>query len=86
MILRNDFQFCFDFSPSKPVVVEPSTAQGSGDGGLLPFRQLDERLGYTEQFSAALYDRRAVGYVDHTLPGDDTHADLWHSRRLRRPE
>jgi len=67
MILRDDFQFCFDFFPSKPVVVEPSTAQVSSDGGLLPFRQLDERLGYTEQFAATLPDRRAVGYVDHTF-------------------
>jgi hypothetical protein len=35
----------FDFFGSKPVVVEPSAVQVSSDAGLLPFRQLDERLG-----------------------------------------
>jgi len=67
MILHADFQFCFDFFPSKPVVVEPSAAQVSSDGGLLPLRQLDERIGLTEQFAAALPDRRAAGYVDHSF-------------------
>ncbi|MGA2035665.1 MAG: IS1380 family transposase [Thermoguttaceae bacterium] len=34
-------------------------------GGLLPFRELDERLRLTRQFVDALTDRRHVGYVDH---------------------
>ena len=67
MILHDDFHFCFDFPPSKTVVVEASAAQVSSDAGLLDFRQLDVRLGYTEQFAAALPDRRIVGYVDHTF-------------------
>ena len=32
------FQLAFRFFTSKPVVVEPSAAQVSSDGGLLPFR------------------------------------------------
>ncbi len=36
------FQVNFDFFTSLPVVVEPSLAQLSSDGGLLPIRQLDE--------------------------------------------
>jgi hypothetical protein len=61
------FQLSFDFYRSKPVLVEPSAAQVSTDGGLLPFRQLDERLGLTAQFAAALTDRRSVGHVDHSF-------------------
>lgn len=61
------FQITFDFFTSKPVVVEPSAAQVSSDGGLLPFRQLDEQMGLTEQFASALVDRRKGGYIDHSF-------------------
>ena len=69
MIIQSDFQCNFGFLGSKPVLVEPSRAQVSTDGGLLPIRQLDERLGLTEQFGDALAacDRRALGYIDHTF-------------------
>ena len=45
------FEFSFDFLGSKPIVVEPSAAQLTSDAGLLPFRELDERIGLTRQFS-----------------------------------
>jgi hypothetical protein len=61
------FQITFDFFRSKPILVELSAAQVSSDGGLLPFRQLDEEIGLTRQFVDALVDRRHVGYVDHTF-------------------
>lgn len=63
---QSAFQLAFHFGTSKPVVVEPSAAQVSSDAGLLPFRQLDEQLGHTEQLAACLIDRRHVGYVGHT--------------------
>ena len=61
------FQFTFDCSTSKPIVVEPSAAQVSSDGGLLPFRQLDEQIGFTLQFAQALIDRRDPEAIDHSL-------------------
>jgi len=61
------FSFSFDFFPSKPVVVEPSSAQLSSDAGLLPIRQFDERIGLTGQFAEALADPRCPGLVDHTF-------------------
>lgn len=64
---QSALQLAFDFGRSKPVVVEPSAAQVSSDAGLLPFRQLDEQLGLTQQLSACLVDRRHVGYVGHTF-------------------
>lgn len=64
---QSAFQLAFHFGTSKPVVVEPSAAQVSSDAGLLPFRQLDEQLGLTEQLAACLIDRRHVGYVGHTF-------------------
>lgn len=57
----------FNFRKSKPVVVEPSATQVSSDGGLLPFRQLDEQIGLTRQFAEALIDGRNAGYIDHTF-------------------
>jgi hypothetical protein len=67
MDAQSAFQLAFDFGISKPVVVEPSAGQVSSDAGLLPFRQLDEQLGLTEQFAACLIDRRHAGYVGHTF-------------------
>lgn len=61
------FDFTFDLFTSKPIVVERSAAQVSSDGGLLPFRQLDEQIGLTREFAQALIDRRNVGYIDHTF-------------------
>jgi hypothetical protein len=57
----------FDLGGSKPIIVEPSAAQISSDAGLLPFRQLDERIGLTRQFAEALSDRRNVGYIHHSF-------------------
>lgn len=67
MDAQSAFQLGFDFGTSKPVVVAPSAAQVSSDAGLLPFRQLDERLGLTQQLAGCLTDRRHVGYVGHTF-------------------
>jgi len=67
MSSQTAFGFRFDFGSSKPVVVEPSTAQVSSDAGLVPFRQLDEQLGLTQQFAAVLTDHREVGRIDHSF-------------------
>jgi hypothetical protein len=67
MDAQSAFQLAFNFGTSKSVVVEPSAAQVSSDAGLLPFRQLDEQLGLTEQFVECLTDRRRVGYIGHTF-------------------
>jgi hypothetical protein len=48
----------FDFSPTRPVDLEVSSAPLTSDAGLLAVRQLDHRLRLTEQVSAALADRR----------------------------
>jgi hypothetical protein len=68
VIIQSDWQLSFAFLHSKPVLVEPSAAQVSGDAGLLPFRQLDEQLGLTRQFVAALTDRRQAAFIDHSFP------------------
>jgi hypothetical protein len=67
MAQQSAFPLTFDFLTSKPVLLEPAAVQVSSDAGLLPFRQLDEQLGLTRQFAAALTDRRHVGYLDHTF-------------------
>ena len=67
MVSQTAFQLTLNFATSKPVVVEPSADQVSSDAGLLPFRQLDEQLGLTQQFAAALRDRRNVGYIGHSF-------------------
>jgi hypothetical protein len=67
MSLQSAFQVRFVFCDSKPVVVEPQDGQFTTDAGLLPFRQLDETLGFTQQFAAALNDPRAPAATSHTV-------------------
>ena len=50
-----------------PLVIEPSPGQLSGDAGLLPIRQFDERIGLTRDFAAALDDPRHPELTEHTF-------------------
>jgi hypothetical protein len=50
-----------------PLVVEPSPGQLSGDAGLLPLRQFDERVGLTGAFAEALDDPRDADLTEHTF-------------------
>jgi hypothetical protein len=51
-----------------PLVIEPSPGYLSGGAGLLPVRQVDERIGLTRAFADALDDPRDPELVEHTLP------------------
>ena len=49
------------------LVIEPSAGQLSGDAGLLPVRQFDQRIGLTRAFADALDDPRDRGLTEHTF-------------------
>jgi hypothetical protein len=49
-----------------PLLLEPAPGQLSSDAGLLPFRQLDQHLGLTAAFAAALHDPRDPDLLEHT--------------------
>src|SRR5262249_16121455 len=49
------------------LVREPSPGQLSGDAGLLPIRQFDERPGLTRAFAQALNDSRDPDLTEHSL-------------------
>ncbi len=53
MSLQTALGFSFDFG-DRPIQVEVSQSPLSSDAGLLIFRQMDERLQYTQQFADAL--------------------------------
>lgn len=57
----------FDFFPSRPVQIEISPAPLTSDAGLLPIRQLDDQIRLTEQFAAAIEDKRDPKYVEQSL-------------------
>jgi hypothetical protein len=50
-----------------PLVIEPSPGQLSGDAGLLPIRQFDQRIGLTRGFADALDDPRDADLTEHTF-------------------
>jgi hypothetical protein len=52
-----------DFLPSRPVEIEVSQAPISSDAGLLPIRQFDQAIQFTQQFAAALQDRRDLALI-----------------------
>jgi hypothetical protein len=56
-----------DFFPSLDIFWQTSTEHLSHDGGLLLFRQLDERLGFTRDFAAALIDPRDPDLLEHSF-------------------
>jgi hypothetical protein len=60
-------QTTFDFFSRLPVVVEPAEAQLSSDIGILPIRQFDDQIGYTQRFTACLNDPRDPDQIDHPL-------------------
>ena len=50
-----------------PIVIEPSPGQLSGDAGLLPIRQFDQRVGLTRAFADALDDPRDPDLTEHSF-------------------
>ena len=67
MSLQSVSQLSFDFLPSRPVEIAVSPAPLTSDAGLLPVRQLDERIRFTTQFAAALEDRRDPALTQQPL-------------------
>jgi hypothetical protein len=57
----------FEFFPSRPVHIEISPAPLTSDAGLLPIRQFDDQIRLTEQFAAAIKDRRDSKFVEQPL-------------------
>jgi hypothetical protein len=48
-----------------PLVIDPAPGQLSGDAGLLPIRQFDQRIGLTRAIAGALDDPRDSVLTEH---------------------
>jgi len=60
-------QLTFDFHPRKAVIADFDGGLISSDAGLLPIRQLDQRLGWTAAVADIVDDARQPGKVQHVL-------------------
>ncbi len=67
MSLQSVPSLSLDFFPSRPIQIEVSSAPLTSDAGLLPIRQFDEQIRFTEQFAAALHDLRDPKLVEQSL-------------------
>jgi Transposase DDE domain group 1 len=67
MSLHSAPLFSFDFLPTRPVELEISSNPLTSDAGLLPVRQIDQILRLTEQFAAALDDRRDLNLTRQSV-------------------
>ncbi len=61
-------QLTFDFHPRQAVVADFDGGLISSDAGLLPIRQLDQRLGWSAAVADILVDPRQPAKVEHVLP------------------
>jgi hypothetical protein len=66
MSIPADWPQVLDFFGT-PLVIEPSPGQLSGDAGLLPVRQFDQRIGLTRALAGALDDPRDADLIEHTF-------------------
>lgn len=66
MSLQSAPLLSLDFLPARPVEIEISSAPLTSDAGLLPIRQFDQAIQFTEQFAAALEDRRNPALVQQS--------------------
>ena len=66
---------------SMRLVVEPSAGQFSGNAGLLPIRQFEQRIGMTRAYAKAVDGPRATGLTEHSL-SESARARRWHLRWL----
>ena len=66
MIVPAGWPHVLDFFGT-PLVIEPSAGQLSGDAGLLPVRQFDQRIGLTRAFADALDEPRDPNFTAHTF-------------------
>lgn len=55
----------FDFLPSLPIIVETQATLMSSDGGMIPIRQFDDQIGFTDRFVAGLHDPRDPALTEH---------------------
>ncbi|MEE9184879.1 MAG: IS1380 family transposase [Acidimicrobiia bacterium] len=58
-------QLCFGFFSRLPIVVEPKEVSVSSDTGILPIRQFDSQLGFSDRFIACLNDPRDPDLTRH---------------------
>jgi hypothetical protein len=67
MSLQSVPRLSFDFLPSRPVQIEISAAPLTTDAGLVPIRQFDDQVRLTDQFAAAIEDKRDPKYIEQPL-------------------
>lgn len=67
MVSQSEWRHTFGFFGKKPVVVEPVERQLSSDAGLLPIRQFDETIGFTQRFAEVLDDPRDPRFTRHHM-------------------
>lgn len=67
MSIHSATPFLFDFLDDRPLILEVNSAPLTSDAGLLPIRQLDQRLGFTRQLADVIDDPRDPELIEHSV-------------------
>jgi hypothetical protein len=67
MSLQTAFPFALDFFSPKPIFIQSCPLPLTSDAGLLPLRQFDHKIGFSQQIAQALDDCRQNHKTTHSL-------------------
>jgi len=66
-MINNNTQICFSFQEKKTISVNFTGGAITSDAGLLPIREFDEKIGFTQRLTEVINDKRQPYLIHHEL-------------------
>jgi hypothetical protein len=66
-MINNNTQICFSFQEKKTITINFNGGNITSDAGLLPIREYDEKIGFTQRLAAIISDKRKPCLIHHDL-------------------
>jgi len=66
-MINNNTQICFSFQEKKTITINFAGGNITSDAGLLPIRQYDEKIGFTQRLARIISDKRKPCLIHHDL-------------------
>jgi len=66
-MMNNNTQICFSFQEKKTITINFNGGDITSDAGLLPIREYDEKIGFTQRLTEVISDKRQPYLIHHEL-------------------